>query len=227
MNWPDDFINKVIQGDCLGVMRRLPDKCVDLVITDPPYGVSYDGGAMTPREGLAGDGTADLYAPALAEMVRVAKDDCAFYIFYADGDIDVLSAATSAGLTIRNNLIWNKNMAQFGALSAQYKNKHEPFLYCHKKGKAPHWYGPTNETTVWDCKRSGTNEFHPTQKPVDLIRRAIMNSSEEGMVVLDPFLGGGTTAVAAKLTNRQFIGIELNPSYCETARARLRQDTLL
>ena len=222
----EELLGKIHNVECIEFMRALPDKCVDLIVTDPPYGVNYEGGVFSPREGLSGDGTADLYEPALKELRRVAKDDAAFYIFYADGDSAVLSAVLSAGLEIRNNLIWNKNQAQFGALSAQYKNKHEPFLYCHKKGKSPRWFGPTNEVTVWDIPRSVSNDFHPTQKPVGLIGRAIKNSSKEGDVVFDPFMGGGSTALAAKQLNRRFFGCEINKKYCEMAEGRLRQEYL-
>ena len=214
-------------GDCRDILPNLPKS--DLIITDPPYGVDYDGGT-TLREKIAGDFNANMYRDVLPIIRKNAKDDAAFYIFYADGDaqivIEVFSAVLKAGLIVRNNLIWNKSMAQFGALSAQYKQKHEPFLYCHIRGKSPKWRGETNETTVWDFKRASSNNFHPTQKPVGLIEKCIMNSSDRDDIVCDPFMGGGTTLVAAKLLGRKAVGIEINESYCETAAFRLSQEVL-
>jgi len=198
----------------------------DCCFTDPPYGVDYDGGTVT-REKLAGDASASLYGQTLPMLARMLAPDAALYLFYADGDSAVLSAVLSAGFEIRNNLIWNKNVAQFGALSAQYKNKHEPFLYCYLKGERPRWFGPTNETTVWDCDRSmNGNLFHPTQKPTALIKRALRNSTKEGDRIIDPFMGAGSTLVAAREMRRGCIGIELEEKYAEIAATRLSQAML-
>jgi DNA modification methylase len=211
----------IYHGDCRDILPHL--ELVDLVLTDPPYGVKYDGGTLV-REKLRGDNSPALYTSCLKLIREKCKLDCALYIFYADGDGTVLKAVLEAGFEIRNTLIWNKNLAQFGALSAQYKQKHEPFLYCHIKGKSPRWFGPTNETTVWDCDRALCNEFHPTQKPVNLFKRAIMNSSNMGDIVLDPFMGSGTTLRAAKDLGRKAIGIEIEEKYCEIAVRRLKQE---
>jgi DNA modification methylase len=136
----------------------------------------------------------------------------------------VTAAVTAAGFDVRNTLIWNKNTAQYGAFSAQYKQKHEPFLYLHLKGKSPRWYGPGNEVTVWDCARSGQNTFHPTQKPVSIACRAMTNSSRIGDLVLDACAGGGSTLVAAKMLRRRAIGIEISREYCDVIVSRLQQE---
>ena len=112
-------------------------------------------------------------------------------------------------------------MAQFGALSAQYKQKHEPCYYCFKKGKTARWFGPTNEVTVWDADRASVNEFHPTQKPVEIAVRAMRNSSEGGDVIWDGFLGSGTTMVACQNLNRKCRGIEISPAYCAVILQRM------
>lgn len=129
--------------------------------------------------------------------------------------IAAAAAAAAAGWEIRCQIIWNKNQAQFGALTAQYKAKHEPAYYCHKKGKTPRWFGPTNEVTVWDHDRASVNEYHPTQKPVALAERAIGNSSAPGDLVADFFLGSGSTIIAAEQTGRRCYGTELSPAYCD------------
>ena len=149
------------------------------------------------------------------ELIKdYSEKHLALYLFYADGDVAVTAAVTAAGYKVRNNIIWNKNQAQFGALSAQYKQKHEPFLYCHLKNQSPQWFGPKNETTVWDVDRSATNNFHPTQKPIDLIIRAINNSSQKDNLVLDGFLGSGSTLIACEKTNRICYGMEIDEHYC-------------
>ena len=122
---------------------------------------------------------------------------------------------------IRCELVWNKNLAQFGALSAQYHQKHEPCYYLHKRGKAPAWYGPTNEVTVWDVDRATVNEFHPTQKPAELAARALRNSSEKDDVVLDLFLGSGSTMCAAEVGKRRCYALEIEPKYVAVALERL------
>jgi len=212
----------IYHGDCRTVLQSIACSA-DMVFTDPPYGVDYDGGALFPRDKLHGDQAPSLYAESLPLIRNACSSHAAIYLFYADGDSAVISAVISAGFEIRNTLIWNKQIAQFGALSAQYKNKHEPFLYCHLKGKSPAWYGPTNETTVWDCDRAMVNGFHPTQKPLDLVMRAIRNSSTGLDLVLDPFMGSGTTLRAAKDLGRRAIGIEICEKYCEVAAKRLAQ----
>lgn len=189
----------------------------DMVFTDPPYGVDYDGGHAVKgvrREKLKNDGTADIYKSTISIMYRYSKKDTPLYLWYSDSkSLSVLSAVLSAGYEIRNNIIWNKNVAQFGAIGAQYKTKHEPCLYCYKKGQKSNWTGPNNEVSVWDIDRNSKNEHHPTQKPIALAERCIKNHKAD--TVLDLFLGSGSTLIAAEKTNRKCYGMELDPKYCD------------
>jgi len=199
--------------------RLLAGTLAGLVYTDPPYGLDYAGGTL-PRRKLAGDDTANLYAPA-CQMAATWSDEAApFYLWHGVGrELDVAAALAlrAAGYEIRNHLVWNKNHAQFGALSAQYKQKHEAAYYAFKRGQAPRWFGPANEVTVWDCDRPPANEFHPTQKPVALAVRAIHNSADPMRPVLDLFLGSGSTLIACEQTGRAGLGVELEPAYCQVA----------
>jgi DNA modification methylase len=200
------------------VERLMSGLLADMVFTDPPYGVNYDGGHATDkrREKLKGDESEALYSPACHMAFDHTKTGAAFYLWHAGvKGFQAAAAAAAAGWEIRSELIWNKNMAQFGAIGAQYKQKHEPFYYCFKKGKAPQWYGANNEVTVWDVSRSSKNEFHPTQKPVELGTKAMVNSSKEGDIVLDLFLGSGSTLIAAEMTGRVCYGLEIDPKYCD------------
>jgi DNA modification methylase len=244
----------IVHGDCREILPKLPkawcstcgvqleDESIlaihlganhdirpyfDFCLTDPPYGVDYDGGALYVRDKLTGDKSANLYGDVLPILAKTLAPDAALYLFYADGDAAVLAAVLAAGFEIRNNLIWNKQLAQFGALSAQYKTKHEPFLYCHLRGESPRWFGPTNETTVWDHDRANNgNLFHPTQKPTSLIKRALRNSTLPSDRIIDPFMGGGSTLLAAREMGRFGIGIEVEEKFCEVAAKRLSQNLL-
>jgi DNA modification methylase len=190
----------------------------DMVFTDPPYGVDYDGGHATDkrRTKLENDDKTLMYAGALPIAYMASKDGAALYLWFADRFAkDVLIALDECNFQVRTWIIWNKNLAQFGAIGAQYKTKHEPCIYAFKKGKAPFWNGPNNEVTVWDVKRHSKNEFHPTQKPVELPVRAMENSSKGGDTVLDLFGGSGSTLIACEKINRHARLMELDPKYCD------------
>ncbi len=220
--------HRVMCGDstsAVTVEGLMDGKKADMVFTDPPYGVSYDGGHANDkrRDKLIGDESDSLYAPACVSAFEATKSGAAFYLWHAGVkgfQAAAAAAAAAAGWEIRSELIWNKNLAQFGAIGAQYKQKHEPFYYCFKKGKAPQWNGPNNEVTVWDCARTSKNEFHPTQKPVELATRAMANSSKSEDIVLDLFLGSGSTLIAAEKTGRICYGMELDPKYVDVILKR-------
>ena len=211
--------HRVMCGDSTkreDVARVMGGDFAQLVVTDPPYGVDYQGGVFSKRDKLNGDETADLYGPILKLAYEFSDAKAAVYLWHSDGKaVDVFAALDAAKYVRRITIIWNKNIAQFGALSAQYKQKHEPCHYLFKKGQSPRWFGPTNETTVWDIDRNQTNEHHPTEKPVGIMARPIQNSSEAADIVLDLFLGSGTTLIAAEQLGRKCYGMEISPQYCD------------
>jgi DNA modification methylase len=142
------------------------------------------------------------------------------YLWYADGHAAAAAAAAAAaGYQIVAQIIWAKNHAQF-VTSARYKGKHEPCYYAHRKGKTARWYGPNNEVTLWEYPRAASNDYHPTQKPVAIASRAISNSTGLGHIILDPFLGSGTTMVAAEQLGRRCYGIEIEPRYVDVSVRR-------
>jgi site-specific DNA-methyltransferase (adenine-specific) len=215
--------------DSDAVARLMDGQKADMVFTDPPYGVDYEGGAMTKRTKLDNDQkNTNIYQEVLPNIILFTNDKAPMYIWHAAGYADMASHLWDNNIEIRSQIVWNKNMAQFGALSAQYKQKHEPCFYCFKKGNAPFWYGPTNEVTVWDVSRESKNEFHPTQKPIELPSRALNNSSKKGDCILDLFLGSGSTMVAAHQLKRKCYGMELDPKYCQVIVDRMKKlDTQL
>ena len=198
------------------VAYLMNDELADLVFTDPPYGVNYDGGHANEkrREKLKNDDDTDMYDLPIKNAFKFSKNDAALYLWFASSLADdVIKGLKNANWKIRCWIIWNKNMAQFGAIGAQYKSKFEPCIYAYKTGQTVNWNGPNNEVTVWDIKRESKNEFHPTQKPVELAQRAIGNHLV--LNVLDLFGGSGSTLIASEATHKKAFVMELDPKYCD------------
>ena len=203
------------------VNRLMDGAKADMVFTDPPYGVNYDGGHATEkrRDKLQNDNTTDMYDLPIKNAYTFSKDEAPLYLWFSTSSVvDVIEGLINANWIVRNWIIWNKNVAQFGAIGAQYKTKHEPCIYAFKKSKKANWIGPNNEITVWDISRDNKNEHHPTQKPVDLAKRAMDNHSVKE--VLDLFGGSGSTLIAAEQTNRTCYMMELDPKYCDVIVTR-------
>ena len=201
--------------DAGDVARLMGGAQADCVFTDPPYGVGYDGGAKK-RDKLDGDhvGTT-IYADALPNLRVAAADHAALYLWYADAHAAAAAAAAAAaGYDITAQIIWLKNNAQF-VTSAHYKGKHEPCFYAHRRGKTARWVGPNNEVTVWEVNRAAKNDYHPTQKPVELCERALGNSTNAGDIVLDLFSGSGSTIIAAERQSRTCYAMEISEKYVQ------------
>jgi DNA modification methylase len=212
--------HRLICGDCTDkavVDRVMGGEKASLIVTDPPYGVDYEGGAnnKNKREKLDGDNDTALYSKFLS--VAPTNGKCALYLWHADRRAnEVYQAAIGAGYEIRTQIIWHKLKAHYGAWMAQYKQKHEPCIYCVKG--TPDFTGDTNEVTVWEYDQPSVNEFHPTQKPVELMERAIGNHPYK--MVYEPFAGSGTTLIACERLKRKCRAVEIDPGYCAVAIQR-------
>jgi DNA modification methylase len=207
------------------VARLMGGELASMVFTDPPYGVAYDGGTKV-RERLAGDHSTGLYGPACEMGFLFSSRDAPLYLWHAGVKgiaAAAAAAAAAAGYQIRCEIVWNKNQAQYGALSAQYKQKHEPCYYCFKRGRTVNWCGPTNEVTVWDIDRAAVNDLHPTQKPIELSVRALLN--HDAPTVLDLFAGSGSTVIAAEEAGRVCYALEIDPGYCDVIVDRWERHT--
>ena len=209
MQYPEDYINKIICGDCLEVMKEIPDKAVDIIVTDPPYGMEFQSNyRFTKHERIVGD---DRYpVEILEEFKRIAKR--AVYVFCRWDNLRELPPPTSV-------LAWVKNNWSMGDLKHEHGRQWEAICFYPQ---SEHEF-ITRIPDVMKGDRSGNN-LHPTEKPVSVISRLIQ--ANIGDLILDPFLGSGTTAVACKELGRKFIGIEINPKYCEIALRRLAQEYL-
>ena len=203
----------------------------DLLLTDPPYGVSYsrktamlnqiDGGKRLTTE-LAGDMGQHAISSVLSLAASKLASGAPFYVFSPmDRDIcAVIQALNNAKLPVRRTLIWVKN--RFVISWADYKYQHEVILYGWKLGARHRWYGPRNASTVLEHKAEGRNRYHPTQKPIALLTELINNSSRPGDWLLDPFAGGASTAIAALEASRNCYCIELVPVFVAAVLARMK-----
>ena len=210
MNYPNDFINKVIQGDCLEVMKDIPDKSIDLVLTDPPYGIEFRSNYRLKKHNkIIGDNRYPI--EIFDELFRVAKR--AVYVFCRWDNLAELPKPKSV-------LAWVKNNWSMGDLKHEHGRQWEAICFYPQE---EHEFIKRIPDVVTG-KRTGNN-LHPTEKPIDVIGKII--NANVGNLILDPFLGSGTTAVAAKQLKRNFIGIEISPDYCKIANERLRVETLL
>jgi len=187
--------------------------------------VEYEGGTLK-RVPIEGDLSPEIYKVFLSIVQDFIFEKTPLYLCYAGTkSADTQLALESTGWAIRSQIIWAKNHAQFGALGAQYKYKHEPIWYAYRKGKIPFWHGPKNETTLWEIDRPVQSKLHPTMKPVELCVRAIGNSSLPDEIVLDPFAGAGSTLIACEQLDRQGYMIEIDPRYCQIIIDRFKAYT--
>ncbi|MBP3954798.1 ParB N-terminal domain-containing protein [Gemmata sp. G18] len=208
--------------------RLLPDGPADTLLTDPPYNVAYAGKTADALTIANDDMTAEQYraflASALGTALRHLSPGGAFYVWHADlAGLDVRLACSTAGLTVRQCLVWVKSALVLGRQDYQWR--HEPCLYGWADG-APHtWLSDRAQTTVLEFDKPAKNADHPTSKPVALFEYLINNSCPSGGVVLDPFAGSGTTLVAAEQTGRTAALVELDPRYCDVIVSRFESVT--
>ena len=200
----------------------------DMVFTDPPYGVSYTGGMKIENGKIESNGKKQIKNDALdyENLYRFLYDvftnlknntitKSALYVFYAHSRTrEFLNAFHDAGLKQRSIIIWHKTSGGFGDFMAQYMNAYEPCIY-GSNGESVNWYGATNEKTVWDIDKEKKCDLHPTMKPIEVVARAINNSSKKGNVVLDLFGGSGSTLIACEQLNRKCYMMELDPHYID------------
>jgi DNA modification methylase len=203
---------------------------VDLIITDPPYNVSYSGGANSSEERtIQNDDMGDqefrtFLGSAFSAAHDVMRPGAAFYVWHADSEgYNFRGALRDADLEVRQCLIWAKQSLVLGRQDYQWK--HEPCLYGWKAGAAHSWYSDRTQTTVMEFNRPTKSELHPTMKPIDLLEYQIGNSSEEGQLVLDLFLGSGSTLIASERLGRRCNGIELEPKYVDVIVKRWQDFT--
>ena len=192
----------------------------DMTFTDPPYSVNYANSAKDKMRGtnrpILNDNLGEDFEPFLKAALTPMLAHCAgaVYIAMSSSELDVLqSAFREAGGKWSTFVIWAKNTFTMGR--SDYQRQYEPILYGWPEGGKHHWCGDRDQSDVWQIKKPHKNDLHPTMKPVELVERAIRNSSKPGNTVLDPFGGSGTTLIAAEKSGRQAFLIELDPKYVD------------
>jgi DNA modification methylase len=203
----------------------------DMVFCDPPYNVNYGATMKDKLRGksdrkIANDNLGSEFEKflhdACVNMLAVAKG--AVYICMSSSELHTLEKAfTEAGGHWSTFVIWAKNTFTMGR--ADYQRQYEPILYGWKEGTDHFWCGARDQGDIWFIKKPHVNDLHPTMKPVELVERAVRNSSKTRDTVLDPFGGSGTTLIACEKTARQARLIELDPKYCDVIVRRWQEFT--
>lgn len=193
----------------------MEDKKANLVVTDPPYNVNVEETAGKIKNDNMKDD--DFYKFLFAAFVNIEQSmeaDASIYVFHADTQgYNFRKAFRDAGFYLSGCCIWKKNSLVLGR--SPYQWQHEPCLFGWKIGGKHNWYSDRKQTTIWEYDRPKASKDHPTMKPIALMAYPIKNSSMSNCIVLDPFLGSGSTLMACEQTNRRCFGIELDEKFVD------------
>lgn len=200
------------------VEKAMGGSLADMVFTDPPYNVNYasPNAALSAKKNIKndnlGDGFYQFLYDAMVNLLTFTKG--AIYISMSSSELHTLQKAfKDAGGHWSTFIMWAKNTFSLGR--SDYQRQYEPILYGWKEGNKHFWCGARDQSDVWFFNKPRTNDLHPTMKPVELVQRAIENSSKTRDIILDLFGGSGTTMIAAEKTNRTAVLLELDPLYCD------------
>ena len=190
-------------------------KAANLVVTDPPYNVNYEGTAgKIKNDNMDNQSFYDFLFAAFTNMESAMAQDASIYVFHADTEgLNFRKAFVDAGFYLSGTCIWKKQSLVLGR--SPYQWQHEPVLFGWKKKGKHLWYSDRKQTTIWEFEKPKKNSDHPTMKPVALVAYPIMNSSLTNCIVLDPFGGSGSTLIACEQTDRICFTIELDEKYCD------------
>ena len=220
--------HRVICGDSTKLetyQLLLGDKKANLIVTDPPYNVNVEETAGKIKNDDMSD--ADFYQFLFNMFVNVEQsmeDDASIYVFHADTEgLNFRRAFKDAGFYLSGCCVWKKNALVLGR--SPYQWQHEPVLYGWKQKGKHQWFSDRKQTTIWEYDRPKSSKEHPTMKPVQLMAYPIQNSSMRGTLVLDPFLGSGSTLIAADQTGRICYGIELDEKFVDVIVKRYMEAT--
>ena len=202
------------------VERLMNGSEADLLLTDPPYNVAYEGGTSDSltlqNDNMSEDAFSEFLQSAFENADRHLACGGSFYVWHASRTQRVFEECMP--WAVRQQLIWNKNSMVLGRQDYQWK--HEPCFYGWKEGASHGWYSDRTQTTVLDFPKPNRNGEHPTMKPVELIAYQICNSTEKGDIVLDVFGGSGSTLIAAEQTGRKCLTMELDEKYASVILRR-------
>ena len=220
---------QLYKGDCLEVMKGLKTESIDLIVTDPPYKIITGGdsngkNSIRPKGILSGNRELMKFIPKFSEWLpecyRVLKNGThAYFMVNSTNLTEMLVEVEKTGFKIHNILIWKKN----NCTPSQFYMKNCEFVIFCRKGKAKYINNIGDSKTVHEFNNISGKKVHPTEKPIELMKFYIENSSEENDTVLDPFMGSGSTGVACVNTFRNFIGFEIDEIYFNIASKRIEE----
>lgn len=190
-------------------------KLANLVVTDPPYNVNYEGTAgKIKNDNMGNEAFYDFLLAAFTNTEAAMAQDASIYVFHADTEgLNFRKAFSDAGFQLSGCCIWKKPSLVLGR--SPYQWQHEPVLFGWKKKGKHNWYADRKQTTIWEFEKPKKNANHPTMKPIALLAYPIMNSSLTNCIVLDPFGGSGSTLIACEQSDRICFTIELDEKYCD------------
>lgn len=190
-------------------------KLANLVVTDPPYNVNYEGAAgKIKNDNMGNEAFYDFLLAAFTNTEAAMAQDASIYVFHADTEgLNFRKSFSDAGFQLSGCCIWKKPSLVLGR--SPYQWQHEPVLFGWKKKGKHNWYTDRKQTTIWEFEKPKKNADHPTMKPIALLAYPIMNSSLTNCIVLDPFGGSGSTLIACEQSDRICFTIELDEKYCD------------
>jgi DNA modification methylase len=200
------------------VNRLVSNEKLDIIFTDLPYNVDYEGYTKDKlkikNDSMSDEEFSKFLESAFINYRLITKEGAGLYICHPSSyQREFQNALEKAGFEIRCQIIWAKNTFAWGF--GRYKFQHEPIFYAHVKGQSDSWYGDKSQSTLWQENKPSANRLHPTSKPVELIERALRNSSKTGDIVGDLFGGSGSTLIASERTGRHCRMMELDPKYTQ------------
>jgi DNA modification methylase len=223
--------HKLLVGDATDsdeVAKLMAGGPADLVFTDPPYNVDYEG-YTEERLKIKGDRMSDadfkqFLESAFRSYRGLVKPGASMYVCHSSSwQREFQNALEAAGFEVRCQIIWAKNTFAWGF--GRYKFQHEPMFYCHVAGEKDSWYGDKTQSTLWHEKKPAANRIHPTAKPVELVERALLNSSTAGDIVADFFGGSGSTLIGCERRGRHARLMEIDPKYADSIVRRYQEYT--
>jgi DNA modification methylase len=223
--------HRLLCGDatrCSDTDRLMSGDAGDLVFTDPPYNVDYEGYTeehlRIQGDRMSPERFTGFLHQAFASLRAATKAGASLYVCHSSSwQREFQNALEAAGFEVRCQIIWAKNTFAWGF--GRYKFQHEPIFYCHVAGQSDPWYGDKSQSTLWQENKPAANRLHPTMKPVELIERALVNSSKAGDIVLDLFGGAGSTMIGCERKGRKARLMEIDPKYVDCTVRRWQEYT--
>jgi DNA modification methylase len=221
--------HKLMVGDATvatDVQRLMGSDTADCVFSDPPYNIDYQGYTKErltiQNDQMSGEQFKRFLLDSFQAFRSVVKPGASLYVCHSSSwQREFQNALEAAGFEVRCQIIWGKNTFAWGF--ARYKFQHEPIFYCHVAGQKDSWYGDKSQSTLWEEKKPAANRLHPTMKPVELVERALVNSSKAGDLILDLFGGAGSTLIGCERRGRKARLMEIDPKYADVIVRRYQE----